>query len=158
MQALCKAVDLDPTDTKALDFLGKMVDVSPRYADDVTKRLARFVSIYPGNSAANYYYALSLRKRSLSTDNKAGQQGAEAYLVKAVRLRPDFPDAHYELGLLYEDEARDNDAIHQYELAAKGQPTLTKAHYHLARLYRKTGRETLAEKEFQTLKALKGNP
>jgi tetratricopeptide (TPR) repeat protein len=158
VQALCEAVDLDPTDTKALDFLGKMVDVSPRYADDVTKRLARFASIYPGNSAANYYYALSLRKRSLSTDNKAGQQGAEAYLVKAVRLRPDFPEARYELGLLYEDEARDNDAIHEYELAAKSQPTFMKAHYRLARLYRKTGREALAEKEFQTLKALKGNP
>ncbi|MDQ2844310.1 MAG: tetratricopeptide repeat protein [Acidobacteriota bacterium] len=158
VQALCKAVDLDPTDTKALDFLGKMIDISPRYADDVTKRLARFASIYPSNSAANYYYALSLRKRDVNTDDKAGQQGAEVYLVKAVRLRPDFPDAHYQLGLLYEDEVRDNDAIHQYELAATDQPTFMKAHYHLARLYQKGGHEALAKKEFQILKTLKGNP
>jgi tetratricopeptide (TPR) repeat protein len=39
VQALCQAVDLDPRDTKALDFLGKMYDVSPQYADEVTKRL-----------------------------------------------------------------------------------------------------------------------
>lgn len=41
VESLCRAVDLDPKDTKALDFLGKMYDISPRYADEVTKRLAR---------------------------------------------------------------------------------------------------------------------
>ena len=48
VEALCQAVDLDPRDTKALDFLGKMYDISPAYADEVTKRLAGFVKSYPG--------------------------------------------------------------------------------------------------------------
>src|SRR5260370_22485783 len=55
---LCQAVDLDPKDTKALDFLGKMYDVSPQFADEVTRRLAHIVQIHPDNAAANYYYAL----------------------------------------------------------------------------------------------------
>jgi tetratricopeptide (TPR) repeat protein len=154
---LCEAVDLDPRDTKALDFLGKMVGISPQYASEITTRLARFANTYPDNSAANYYYALSLRQQNLNTDDKAGQQGAEAHLIKAVTLKPDFPDAHYQLGLLYEDEARETEAIHQYALAAKYQPTLVKAHYHLARLYQRAGQEALAKREFQVLKTLKGS-
>ncbi|MFZ0593795.1 MAG: tetratricopeptide repeat protein [Bryobacteraceae bacterium] len=155
VQALCAAVDLDPKDTKALDFLGKMYDVSPRYAHEVAKRLAHFAAIYPDNSAANYYYALSLRRRGPSTDGGSVQREAEAYLRKAIQLKPDFADAHFELGLLYEDEKRDSEAIAQYELAVKGQPDLLKAHYRLARLYQKGGQEILAQKEFDTVKALK---
>lgn len=147
VQTLCEAVDLDPKDTKALDFLGKMYDLSPRYAEDVAKRLAHFAAIYPDNSAANYYYALTLSKRDPGA--------AEAHLLKAIQLKPDFAEAHLELGLLYEAEKRDSKAIPQYELAVKCQPNLVKAHYRLARLYQKSGRAVLAQKEFDTVKALK---
>lgn len=157
VRALCEAVDLNPKDAKALDFLGKMYDISPQYADDVTKRLAHFVAIYPGSGAANYYYALSLRKRNAGAGAKARQPEAEAYLVKATRLNPGFGDAHFELGLLYEDEARDPEAIREFAMAAKLQPDHVKAHYHLALLYRKSGQETLAQREFQTVQALKGS-
>lgn len=157
VETLCKAVDLDPKDPKPLDFLGRMYDISPQYADEVTKDLARFAALYPDNSAANYYYALSLRKRSSGSDLKTSKQAAESYLLRAVKLRPNFADAHYELGLLYEDGGQDVEAIRHYELAIKYAPTLAKAHYRLARLYKKSGRELLAQKEFQTLKALKGN-
>jgi tetratricopeptide (TPR) repeat protein len=155
VQTLCKAVDLDPKDTKALDFLGKMYDVSPRYADEVTKRLARFAAIYPDNSAANYYYALSLRKRVSSTDAHSTDKEVEAHLIKAVQLKPNFAAGHFELGLLYEDQKRDSDAIRQYELAIKYEPNLVKAHYHLARLYRKSGQNMLAQRESDTVKSLK---
>jgi tetratricopeptide (TPR) repeat protein len=149
VQALCEAVDLDPKDVKALDFLGKMYDISPQYAGEVTKRLEHFAKVYPGNSAANYYYALSLRD--------AKKDGAEKYLVKALEVKPDFAAAHYELGVLYEEEMRDSEAIHQYELAIHYAPDLLKAHYHLARLYQKAGHEALSQKEFQAVKALKGD-
>jgi tetratricopeptide (TPR) repeat protein len=155
VEALCEAVDLNPKDTKPLDFLGKMYDVSPKYAEEVTKRLAHFAATYPDNSAANYYYALSLRKRDLGTDPGPVQQKAETYLVKAVTLEPSFADAHYELGLLYEDEKRDSEAVQQYELAVKCQRNFVKAHYHLARLYQKGGQKMLAQKEFQAVETLK---
>jgi tetratricopeptide (TPR) repeat protein len=157
VQALCEAVDLDPRDTKALDFLGKMYDISPQYAKAISLRLARFATLYPTSSAANYYYGLSLRKRSSGSASKADQSEAEKYLVKAVTLQPDFADAHYELGLLYEDQKRDIEAAHQYELAAKLQPALVKAHYRLARLYRRNGQNALAEKEFRSIQLLKSN-
>ena len=46
VERLCQAVDLDPRDTKALDFLGKMHDVSPQYANrvaDVSRALSSYI-------------------------------------------------------------------------------------------------------------------
>jgi tetratricopeptide (TPR) repeat protein len=154
VEALCKAVDLDPKDAKALDFLGKMYDVSPQFADEVTKRLARFAEIYPDNAAANYYYALSLRKRTLAHATDASQTQAEMLLRRAVKLNPDYADAHYELGLLYEDTQQDAKAIREYRIATELRTDLAKAHYHLGRLYQKSGQAALAQKELNAFEAL----
>jgi tetratricopeptide (TPR) repeat protein len=133
-------VDLDPRDTKALDFLGKMQDISPQYASEVQRRLARFVALYPKNAAANYYYARSL-----------GRSG-ESYLQRAVQLNPTFTDAHYRLGLLYEETGETANAIAQFQIAVQQRPDFFQAHYHLARLYQKSGKADLARKEFALLK------
>jgi tetratricopeptide (TPR) repeat protein len=155
VESLCRAVDLDPKDTKALDFLGKTHDVSPQFADEVTKRLAHFVELYPDNAAANYYYALSLRKRALSAGSNGSQVEAEKLLLRAVNLNPGYADAHFELGLLYEDEKQDAKAIREYEIATKLRSDLSKAHYRLGRLYQKNGQTALAQKEFQAFEVLK---
>lgn len=156
VETLCQAVDLDPKDTKALDFLGKMYNVSPRYASEVAKRLARFVEIYPDNAAANYYYALSLRKRARPPESSGSDAEVEKLLLRAVKLNPEYAEARFELGLLYEDEGRDARAIQEYRTAIHlGGPDLPKAHYRLAQLYKKNGQPALAEKEFNAFEALK---
>jgi tetratricopeptide (TPR) repeat protein len=152
--SLCQAVDLDPRDTKALDFLGKTYDISPRYAQEVTQRLAHFVQIYPDNAAAHYYYALSLRKRALVPGANPAQDEAEIHLLRAVKLNPAYADAHFELGLLYEDEKQDANAIQQYQLATSLRSDLSKAHYRLGRLYQKSGQSALAQKEFHAFETL----
>lgn len=143
VERLCEAVDLDPTDTKALDFLGKMYDISPQYASRVAERLARFVELYPQNAAANYYYGLSL-----------GSGGA-TYLQKAIQLDPASTDAHYHLGVVLEGAGESGKAIAQYEIVIRQRPGFSQAHYRLARLYQKSGKPDLARKEFALLKALK---
>jgi tetratricopeptide (TPR) repeat protein len=143
VERLCQAVDLDPRDTKALDFLGKMYDLSPQYANEVAKRLARFVEIYPNNAAANYYYALSL-----------GNHG-ESYLQTAVRLDPAFTEAHYRLGLLSENTGATSKAIAEYKVAIHQRPGFLQAHYRLARLYQKSGKTDLARQELAILKTLR---
>lgn len=143
VERLCEAVDLDPSDTKALDFLGKMQDISPRYASEVGRRLKHFAELYPKNAAANYYYGLSLGPRG------------ESYLEKAIQLNPAFTEGHYRLGLLYEEAGETAKAIVQYEIAVQQRPDFSQAHYHLARLYQKSGKRELAQKEFALLKSLK---
>jgi len=143
VESLCQAVDLDPRDTKALDFLGKMHDLSPQYANQVAGHLARFVQLYPKNAAANYYYALSLGSRG------------ESYLQKAVQLDPAFTEAHYHLGLLAEAGGESGKAIAQYEITVQQRPDFSQAHYRLARLYQKSGKTHLAREEFAILKTLR---
>ncbi len=155
VESLCHAVDLDPKDIRALDFLGKLYDVSPRYADEVTARLARFASLYPDSATVNYYYALSLRKRALSPNSGDADHKAEELLLRAAKLNPKLAEAHLELGLLYEDQAEDAKAIHEYQTATAIRSDLTKAHYRLGRLYQKTGQPVLAQKELHAVEALR---
>jgi tetratricopeptide (TPR) repeat protein len=155
VESLCQGVDLDPRDTKALYFLGKMYDISPRLAEEVTKRLARFATLYPQNAAANYYYALSLRKHS---DSSEAVTQAEAFLRKAIRLNPAFPEAHYELATICEAKSHDTEAVGEYETAVKLDPGLEKAHFRLARLYQKLGKAAEAHQQFRAFEATKAKP
>jgi tetratricopeptide (TPR) repeat protein len=155
VQSLCQAVDIDPGDPKALDFLGKMYDISPAMAEEVAKRLAHFVELYPQNARANYYYALSLRKRSLETGSRKEWSQAEALLKKSAALDPLFVDAHYQLGLLYEDESRTAEAIREYGVSVQLRKDLSAAHYRLALLYKKAGKPALARQEFAIVEELK---
>jgi tetratricopeptide (TPR) repeat protein len=155
LEALCQAVDLDPKDTRALDFLGKMYDVAPDRANEVTARLARFAREYPYNAAANYYYALSLRRRTTGGDSAEADRKAEELLRKAIQLKPDWAEAHYQLGLLYDDQALADNAIPEYQAAVRLRPDLATAHYKLAQLYRKRGQRDLAQSEFQAFEKLK---
>ena len=54
---LCEAVDIDPTDPRSFIFLGEMYGVVPDLAEEVTKRMAQFVKLYPNNAQAHFYYA-----------------------------------------------------------------------------------------------------
>lgn len=154
LDALCRAVDLDPKDTRAFEFLGKMYDVAPSKAGEVDSRLALFAREYPGNAAANFYYALSLTRRS-EGGKPANEKQAKKLLQTAINLRPQWADAHYQLGLIYEDESRTEEAIHEYRTAAQLNPQLAKAHYHLGRLYAKQGQTQLAQSEFRAFEAAK---
>lgn len=150
--ALCEAVDLSPSDKRAYDFLGRMYDISAPYAAAVSTRLARFVERYPDSPAANYYYALSLRKRALGG---LTEQKAEVSLRRAVQADPEFTAAHFQLGLSYEDRGAFNEAIAQYQIAIRQEPSLEKAHYRLARLYAKEGKTAAARVEFAVVEKLK---
>jgi tetratricopeptide (TPR) repeat protein len=155
VETLCRAVDLDPADTKALDFLGGMYDVSPELAREVTKRLAHFAELYPNNASANYYYALSLRKRNLTPGLNDSDGKVESLLKKAVALRPGFADAHFQLGLLYSDKRQTANAVREFEAAIQLRPDLKAAHYRLAQLYAEQGKAELSRREFQAFRSLR---
>lgn len=152
---LCRAVDLDPADPRALQFLGKMYDVAPDKESEVTARLARFASEYPNNAAANYYYAVSLRRRTEGKLEPETEKQAQQLLERAVKLNPDFADAHFELGLLYDDEKQDAKAAREYLLAISLHPAASKFHYRLARVYQRDGNAQLAAAEYRKFRDFK---
>jgi tetratricopeptide (TPR) repeat protein len=154
---LCRAVDLNPSDTRAFDFLGKMYNVAPGKAAEVTARLARFAREYPNNATALYYYALSLRRRSDGQFEPENAAKAQELLERSVKLNPSFADAHFELGLLYDDEKEDAKAIQEYLAAINLEPEPSKFHYRLARVYQRNGNSQMAAVEYRKFEELKAH-
>lgn len=69
-------------------------------------------------------------------------QSAREYFRQAIYFKPDYPEAHYNLGLLYEEWLDFERAQEEYELAAKG--GLDAAHNNLSRSYIRDGNYTAA--------------
>lgn len=153
IKALCSATDLDPSESWPYLFLGKMYNISSSSADQVSKRLARFVQLQPNNPQAQYYYALSLWNRGQNSEAKLVE--VETLLKKAAALDERFSEAHLQLGILYEDQRKYPEAIHELERAIALQPALTTAHYHLAQAYTRTGEKSRAAQEFHTFERLR---
>lgn len=154
VEALCRAIDLDPSDPRPIGFLGSMYDVSPKLAEEVTRRFAQYVRIYPGNAQANFYYGMSLWKQGENGSAPADLPVVEKHLKTAARLDPRLYDAPLQLGILYERQHRDAEAVQALNQAIHLHPDLDTPHYHLARLYQRMGENALAQKERENYKRL----
>jgi Flp pilus assembly protein TadD len=148
--AFCDAADLDPHDTRALGFLGKVYAAAPDVSGAAADRLKHFAHEFPGNAEAQFYYALTIKDSGSATDTKS----AEQHFRKAISLQPAFADAHFQLGTLLEAAGRTSEAISEYETAAKLAPNQRQFHYRLAQLYTRIGRRDLASQQFQQVKQL----
>jgi tetratricopeptide (TPR) repeat protein len=149
VRTLCEGIDLDPQDLRPLPFLGQMIDVSPSFNAEVQRRLESFAKRYPANAQAQYFYALSVVKHD---DAKA-----EPYLRRAVKLEPSMPEAHLELGKLYADAGRMDEAMKELKSALHLSPKLDAAHYKLAQLYQRAGQSQLAAQHFAEYRKLRAD-
>jgi tetratricopeptide (TPR) repeat protein len=154
VRVLCTAVDMDPTDRRPIQFLGRARRVSPELANEVDRRLEDFAERYPKNAATNYFYALSLWERG-GGDQGRNLDKIERLLQKALAMAPAWYEPHYQLGVLWESERRYSDAIGEMQTAVKIDPDFFPAHFQLAVLYGKTGDKSAAAAEVAIVKRLK---
>ncbi len=75
-------------------------------------------------------------------------------LQKAVQLDPGLVRAHLDLGILYSDAGRRQEALQQLKLAEKLAPSDVNVHWRLARLYMALGDREQAKAEFARTKTL----
>lgn len=91
--AFADAVKYDPDMAAAWIHLG----IARFHSGDDPGAVAAFANglyLQPGHSRARNYYAATLTR-------KGWLHGAEAELRRAIELEPDYPEAHYNLALLY---------------------------------------------------------
>lgn len=69
-------------------------------------------------------------------------------LEEVARTEPDLGLAHLDLGILYSDAGRDQDALRELGIAEKQIPNDVNVHWRLARLYRGLGKKEEAKIEF----------
>ena len=148
-ERLCAASDLNPEDPDAYVFMGKVQMAAPNPLPCVEPRLARFVQQQPGNSEANYLYAMTILKyQEQRPDAKAVEQ-AKALLMKAVSVDPNCAEGYLELGNLAASERSFETAIDFYKKAIAADPHLADAHYRLGMAYDRTAQPAKAKQEFQ---------
>lgn len=156
--SFCRAVDLDPSDSRAYDFLGEIYGVAPELAPEVTARLEGFVTAHPRNAMAHLYYALSVWRGKRSGAEPDDARRVETLLKRAVALDPKLARGFLELGILLSDQERYAEAVEHLRRATALEPGVAQAHYRLAQAYRRTGQTALAEKELAIFQQLKGDP
>jgi tetratricopeptide (TPR) repeat protein len=74
---------------------------------------------------------------------------AQPLVEKAVQLDPDNARAHMDLGIIYQDQDRQADALRELTTAVKLMPQDSNIHWRLARLYQAMGRKEEAKIEFE---------
>jgi len=146
---LCAASDLNPADREPYIFMGKMQMAAPNPMACVEQKLARFVQEQPGDSLANYFYAMALLKRQQQSPDKLALQRVEELLTKAVTVDAKCSDAYLQLGILSASERNFEKAIDFYTKAIAANPQMGEAHYRLGVAYDRIGESAKAKEEFQ---------
>lgn len=146
---LCDASDLNPADPEPYIFLGRIQMAAPTPLACVEPRLARFVQEQPGNSLANYFYAMAIWKRQEQPADERALQQVEALLTKAVTIDRNCSDAYLQLGVVYFSQHNFEKAIRFYTKAIEANPQLGEAHYRLGVAYDRIGEPAKAKQEFQ---------
>ena len=145
----CQASDLNPDDPNPYLFMGEMQAAESTPSPEIEERLARFVRLQPRNAWANYYYAVSLRKRWSSPDQAEDADQVKSLLQTAIQLDPKLGVAYLQLGILYSEQKNFPQAILALQQAIEVNPQLEKAHYRLAQLYRLAGESKKSQSELQ---------
>ncbi len=151
--SLKKALELDPGFTDAYVVLGDILETANKLPDalDVFRTaIAKRPDLYIGY----FYYGQIILKMN---DGKPVE--AVAALRKAIQLRPEFAEAHYELGRALERMGDTPGAVAEYQESARRDPSQAGSQYRLALLYRKQGdakRAELAMSAFKKAQAAEG--
>ena len=70
-------------------------------------------------------------------------------IQKALRIDPSVPRAHLDLGILYAEMGRRQEAIREFKTAARLSPEDPGPHWRLARLYQAMGNKTEPTSSFR---------
>jgi predicted Zn-dependent protease len=79
---------------------------------------------------------------------------AESFLLKATHLQEHVRLAYFDLGCVYVNQKRNQDALAAFLRAERLDPSEPDAHYRLARLYLALGQKQKSDEEFAATKAL----
>lgn len=164
VRSYSQAVRLDP---KSLD--GKVGLASAKWAagmrTDAEAEYQELLKLYPREAIVYEAYGTSLVNVA---DDDRMQARAGALLKKAIELDSSRPEAHYQLGMLELKKSAAGasgdslqQALEQFESAARLGLTDSRIHFALARVYRRLGRENEAASEmrlYQESKASEDSP
>ncbi len=103
------------------------------------------------NKTQEYWFELGI-----SYSNEGKHKEAKEAFKKAIKISPDFAEAHYRLGLEYKELGDIQYSIRALNQAIKINPGFAEAHFSLGLIYKGLGRDNLALEAFKN--AVRINP
>jgi tetratricopeptide (TPR) repeat protein len=148
-QRLCDASDLNPADAEPYMLMGEVEMAAPNPLTCVEEKLARFAQQQPGNSLANYFYAMAIWKGQQQPADPKAFERVEELLTRAVTIDSKCGDGYLQLGILAFSQRDYQKAIGYYLKAVEANPQLGEAHYRLGVAYDRVGEREKAKQELQ---------
>ena len=81
-------------------------------------------------------------------------EDARSLLEQLVKINPENPMEHRDLGIVYAAQGRNEEAVSELQTAIRLKPTDVNAHWRLGRLYNSIGKKKEAGVEFETARSL----
>ena len=134
----------EPGNATWASLLGRNCSLIADAALAACDSLQTFAEQHPQNAeAATYAATMLLHQPADKRDNAK----ARALLLQAIAADPKLADAHYQLGVLDQEEGKWQESTASLEKAITLKPMLAEAHYRLGRAYSHLGRRDDAQKE-----------
>ncbi|HST11433.1 MAG TPA: tetratricopeptide repeat protein, partial [Terriglobales bacterium] len=135
--AFTTALEIDPDSPAVFRAWNSVLgSVAPNDWEELLPRLGRLATAYGQSAELAFCYGAALFRSEFAKGQKAALDRSQGLLEKSVRLRPDFPEAHLELGALYVAKKLDQKAINEYLVVTRQDPKSEVPHYRLGQLYR----------------------
>lgn len=154
VKELCKAVRLSPDDSSQVLLLAEALEFAAKRNSEAAMLLERFSDLHPKDAVGHYSYGLYLWKSFRSRPDGKNLARAQTEFERAVALDPNDAAAHFQLGILYDQQKSTQRAIHEYQECIRVNPELAAAHYRLASDYRRVGQEGKASTQMAVYEKL----
>jgi tetratricopeptide (TPR) repeat protein len=140
------AVKANPQEPNVHFGLGYLLWVQAQYEESAQEFQAELANV-PNHVQALAYLADANLKMN-------HPEVALPLIEKAIRINPEMEMPHLDLGILYADSGRRDDALRELKVAARLNPNDVNVHWRLARLYHAMGRKDEADAEFHKTRSL----
>jgi tetratricopeptide (TPR) repeat protein len=143
-----EALELDPGSPAVFQAWKTVLSfLAPKDWEKLLPRLGHLAVGHSQSAELAFCYGAALFRYELAKGSQGALDKPQALLEKSVRLQPDFPEAHLELGSLYAARKQDQKAVDQYVKAIEQDPKSDVAHYRLGQVYRDMKQLELATQE-----------
>ena len=147
------ALAIDPFFLKAYDNLGLTYEGLARY-DEAIRNYRQAINLNRQQTPPSPWPSLNLGALLV----KLGRlPDAQDCLEESLRYDPHFSKAHYQMGLLFEKQTKEQAALHELRLSAQYDPDDPQPHYAMGRVYQNLGDKVSAGAELRLFETLQKN-
>ena len=148
LKEFAAVAELDPQ-MKQVHYNAGQALIRMNRLDEAEKEFRRELQLDPSDTLSKYHLAFTMLERNIQTDEVV------RLLNEAIEARPDYADAHYQLGKIYIGKGDIDNAIGQLETAVQSDPKKEYIHYQLSIAYRRAKRTADADRELKLYSDLK---